>query len=136
MVRGDAVVDLTSPGGTRRFDARGIRPWHLAEFGAVVGIRITAAAAPLGRLGEAPDAVRHARASLRASAVEWAASATPRRPDASAADADTVLMHRGRPDATARSPRSRRRMPSSRDAPHASGSDLIAGPPTATAPVT
>ena len=41
VVRGDAVVDLTSPGGTRRFDSRGIRPWHLAEFGAVVGIRVT-----------------------------------------------------------------------------------------------
>ncbi len=55
VVRGDAVVDLTSPGGTRRFDSRGIRPWHLAEFGAVVGIRVTAAEAPLGRLGEATD---------------------------------------------------------------------------------
>ena len=97
VVRGDAVVDLTSPGGTRRFDSRGIRPWHLAEFGAVIGIRVTAAQAPLGRLGEATDPVPHARASLRASAVEWAAMALPQRPDASAADADTVLMPRGRP---------------------------------------
>ena len=97
VVRGDAVVDLTSPGGARRFDSRGIRPWHLAEFGAVVGIRVTAAEAPLGRLGEATEQVLHARASLRASAVEWATVAAPRRPDASAADADTILMPRGRP---------------------------------------
>ncbi|MDQ2661679.1 MAG: FHA domain-containing protein [Actinomycetota bacterium] len=97
VVRGDAVVDLTSPGGTRRFDARGIRPWHLAEFGDVIALRITASAAPLDRLGEADDPVPHARASLRASSIEWASWAIPPRPPApSIIDADTILIPRGR----------------------------------------
>jgi hypothetical protein len=97
VVRGDAVVDLTSPGGTRRFDARGIRPWHLADFEAVVALRLTAADAPLDRLGEAPDVVGHARATLRASAVEWSAAHARRRAtEAAAADADTVFMLRRR----------------------------------------
>ena len=97
VVRGDAVVDLTSPGGTRRFDARGIRPWHLAEFGDVVALRITASAAPLDHLGEADDPVPHARASLRASSIEWASWAVPPRPPApSIVDADTILVPRGR----------------------------------------
>lgn len=70
VARGDAVVDLDSPGGSRRFDARGIRPWHLAEFHDVTAVRLTAAGAPLARLGGG-DVVAHVRASLRASAVEW-----------------------------------------------------------------
>ena len=101
VVRGDAVVDLTSPGGTRRFDARGIRPWHLADFDAVIAIRIVGADAPLDHLGETHDVVPHARASLRASALEWNSPAAPRRPQASAADADTILMGRARPVAVA-----------------------------------
>ena len=40
IVRGDAVIDLASPGGARRFDSRGITPWHLAEFTAVTRLRI------------------------------------------------------------------------------------------------
>lgn len=97
VVRGDAVVDLTSPGGTRRFDARGIRPWHLAEFGDVVALRITASRAPLDRLGEAEDPVPHARASLRASSIEWSSRTIPPRPPApSIVDADTILVPRGR----------------------------------------
>lgn len=97
VVRGDAVVDLASPGGSRRFDARGIRPWHLADFDDVVAARITDATAPLDRVEMTGEAVVHPRASLRASAVEWAAE-TPSRttlqetPAARAdADADTVL---------------------------------------------
>jgi hypothetical protein len=95
VVRGDAVVDLTSPGGTRRFDAHGIRPWHLADFSDVVGLRITAADAPLDRLGEASDAVRHPRASLRASSIEWTPAPGPRRDlSAEIVDADTLLVPR------------------------------------------
>jgi hypothetical protein len=97
VVRGDAVVDLTSPGGTRRFDARGARPWHLAEFGDVVALRITASSAPLDQLGEAGDPVPHARASLRASSIEWSSWAMPPRPPApSIVDADTILVPRRR----------------------------------------
>ncbi|MFE6257301.1 FHA domain-containing protein [Agromyces sp. NPDC057865] len=105
VVRGDAVVDLTSPGGTRRFDARGIRPWHLADFGSVIALRATGADAPLDRLGESGDPVGHARAGIRASAVEWsAAPPRPRRPDAAVADADTVLLPRPHDPDTVRSP--------------------------------
>ena len=105
VVRGDAVVDLTSPGGTRRFDARGIRPWHLADFGSVTALRVTGVDAPLDRLGESGDAVGHARAGFRASAVEWsAAPQPPRRPDAAVADADTVLLPRPHDPDTVRTP--------------------------------
>ncbi|WP_162257764.1 FHA domain-containing protein [Agromyces sp. Root81] len=96
VVRGDAVVDLASPGGSRRFDARGIRPWHLADFDDVVALRITDAAAPLDRIERAGSPVAHPRASLSASSVEWAAEAGPA--DAATTetwlDADTVLAPR------------------------------------------
>ena len=76
VVRGDAVIDLESPGGSRRFDARDIRPWLLADFHDVTGLRLTGAGAPLEPL-RGGEAVRHARASLRASAVEWTMAAAP-----------------------------------------------------------
>jgi hypothetical protein len=99
LVRGRAVVDLASPGGSRRLDARGITPWHLAEFSAVTRLRIAAAGSPL-------EAVRHAalagesvparRASFRAAAVEWSWRELPGRADPYALDADTVLARRPR----------------------------------------
>ena len=102
VVRGDAVVDLASPGGSRRFDARGIRPWHLAEFDDVVALRITDASAPLDHVQAAGEPVVHRRASLRISSVEWTAAA--RLDDARASapptvptpwlDADTLLAPR------------------------------------------
>lgn len=92
VVRGEAVVDLDSPGGSRRFDARGIRPWHLAEFRDVVTIRLTSSDTPLGPLGAAEHEVQHARASLRASAVEW--SSVPRR---RAATDDASVVPAGNP---------------------------------------
>ncbi|RXZ46505.1 FHA domain-containing protein [Agromyces fucosus] len=96
VVRGDAVVDLASPGGSRRFDARGIRPWHLADFDDVVALRITDAAAPLDRVQAAGEPVVHRRASLRTSSVEWTSEV--RQPDAPAPtpwlDADTLLSPR------------------------------------------
>ena len=76
VVRGDAVIDLESPGGSRRFDARDIRPWLLADFHDVTGIRLTGAGAPLEPI-RGGEAVRHARASLRASAVEWTTAPAP-----------------------------------------------------------
>ncbi|GAA1802945.1 hypothetical protein GCM10009749_08820 [Agromyces neolithicus] len=76
VVRGDAVIDLESPGGSRRFDARDIRPWLLAEFHDVTGLRLTGAGTPLEPL-RGGEAVQHARASLRASSVEWTAATTP-----------------------------------------------------------
>lgn len=105
VVRGDAVVDLDSPGGSRRFDARGIRPWHLADFDDVVAVRITDAAAALDRVELTGEPLAHPRASLRASAVEWAAAVPRQRAERPAGgqpaggqpaaeewlDADTVL---------------------------------------------
>lgn len=43
VVRGEIVAEVYSVGGSRRFSDRGIRPWLLAEFQAVVGIDIVAA---------------------------------------------------------------------------------------------
>ena len=114
VVRGDAVVDLDSPGGSRRFDARGSRPWLLAEFHDVVAVRITGAEAALEPIGVAANPVAHARASVRASSVEWSAVAphSPTAADrgaragaAAGADrtdiADTVLVRRRIADADA-----------------------------------
>ncbi|ANJ27569.1 FHA domain-containing protein [Agromyces aureus] len=77
VVRGEAVVDVDSPGGSRRFDGRGIRPWHLAEFRDVSGVRITEAAAPLRPRGTAIGARAPGRATLRATDVEWTPEARP-----------------------------------------------------------
>ncbi|MDQ0895547.1 FHA domain-containing protein [Agromyces ramosus] len=71
VVRGDAVVDLDSPGGSRRFDARGSRPWLLADFHDVIAVRLTGVEAALLPVGAAVDPVPHARASVRASSIEW-----------------------------------------------------------------
>ncbi|SIO18321.1 FHA domain-containing protein [Agromyces cerinus] len=96
VVRGDAVVDLASPGGSRRFDARGIRPWHLADFDDVVALRITDAATPLGREPTAGEPVVPRRASLRASSVEWTAAGRPADVPVPTPwlDADTLLAPR------------------------------------------
>lgn len=82
VVRGGAVVDLESPGGSRRFDGRGIKPWHLAEFHDVSAVRLTGAASVLEPV-TGGTVVAHARARLRASAVEWQRAVA-------SADADTV----------------------------------------------
>jgi hypothetical protein len=101
LVRGRAVVDLASPGGSRRLDARGITPWHLAEFSAVTRLRIAAAGSPLDAVRHAAlagDAVPARRASFRAAAVEWSWRELPERTDPYALDADTVLARRPRSD--------------------------------------
>lgn len=40
VVRGTAVVDVFSVGGSRRFSAAGVQPWVLAEFRSVTGLVI------------------------------------------------------------------------------------------------
>ena len=94
VVRGDVVVDLASPGGSRRFDARGIRPWHLADFDDVVALRITHAAAPLDHVRAAGEPVLHRRASLRTSVIEWTAEGADAPPPTPWIDADTLLASR------------------------------------------
>lgn len=99
LVRGRAVVDLASPGGSRRLDARQITPWHLAEFSAVTRLRIAAAGSPLEAVRHAAlagEAVPARRATFRAAAVEWSWRELPERADPYALDADTVLARRPR----------------------------------------
>ncbi|MRX42781.1 FHA domain-containing protein [Agromyces kandeliae] len=91
IVRGDAVIDLASPGGARRLDSRGITPWHLAEFTAVTRLRIAGAASPLDEVRQAGlrgTPVPAGRASFRASAVEWSWRDAPARPGSRAGDPD------------------------------------------------
>ncbi|MGR2753150.1 FHA domain-containing protein [Agromyces arachidis] len=97
LVRGRAVVDLASPGGSRRLDSRGITPWHLAEFSAVTRLRMAAAGSPLEAVRHAAldgEAVSARRSAFRAAAVEWSWREFPGTSDPYALDADTVLARR------------------------------------------
>lgn len=101
VVRGDGVVDLESPGGSRRFDARDIRPWLLAEFNDVTGLRLTGSDARLEPI-RGGEPVPHARASLRVSAVEWTSvmpppPTTPVKVVSVRPDLDAVFAPLGRP---------------------------------------
>ncbi|MGR0320117.1 FHA domain-containing protein [Agromyces sp. ZXT2-3] len=91
VVRGDAVIDLASPGGARRLDSRGITPWHLAEFTAVTRLRIAGADSRLDEVrlaGLRGTPVDAGRAAFRAAAVEWSWRDVPVRPDSEALDPD------------------------------------------------
>ncbi|GAA1056369.1 hypothetical protein GCM10017608_28770 [Agromyces luteolus] len=91
IVRGDAVIDLASPGGARRLDSRGITPWHLAEFTAVTRLRIAGADSALDEVRQAGlrgTPVPSERAAFRASAVEWSWREAPVAPDSRAGDPD------------------------------------------------
>ncbi|WP_353809375.1 FHA domain-containing protein [Agromyces sp. SYSU T00194] len=74
VVRGDAVVDLDSPGGSRRFDDRGIRPFHLADFDQVTHLLVRGSAAGLAgpRDGER---VGGPGATARGRVIGWACDA-------------------------------------------------------------
>lgn len=86
IVRGSAVVEVLARSGQRRIEARGIRPWHLAEVREVQAVRIFAVPPPpsSGQVSSAaspqvlPEATRTYGATGRvfASVVEWA-TATP-----------------------------------------------------------
>ena len=105
IVRGDAVIDLASPGGARRFDSRGISPWHLAEFTAVTRLRIAGPHAPLDAVRQAGlrgESVPSRRASFRAGAVEWSWRELPSGSESGDPDADTVLEARRPPTGGAR----------------------------------
>ncbi|BDZ53606.1 FHA domain-containing protein [Agromyces marinus] len=102
IVRGDAVVDLVSPGGTRRLDSRGIVPWHLAEFTAVTRLRITGAnASPDGvrQVGLRGAPVAADRAAFRASAVEWSWREAPAAPGTAASESADAGAARPAPPA-------------------------------------
>jgi hypothetical protein len=91
IVRGDAVIDLASPGGARRFDSRGISPWHLAEFTAVTRLRIAGSGASLDAVRQAGlrgEPVPSRRASFRTAAVEWSWREMPAGPGPVAGDPD------------------------------------------------
>ena len=98
VVRGDAVVDVDSPGGSRRFDARGIRPWLLAEFDDVIALRLTAVQATLERVDGNGERVSVDSSPVRATAVEWSATDDePAVDGAPQAGTDTRLMGVRRP---------------------------------------
>lgn len=105
VVRGDAVVDLDSPGGSRRFDARGSRPWLLAEFHDVIAVRLTGVTAALLPVGAAADPVPHARASVRASSIEWTVAGHSQQgapvPESTRAKGGTSATAQADPDAVA-----------------------------------
>ncbi|MRG61466.1 FHA domain-containing protein [Agromyces sp. CFH 90414] len=75
VVRGDAAVDLASPGGRRRLDASGIRPWHLADFRDVIALRVSSSGAPLDAMDDADAAPVEPSRRFRARSVEWHAVA-------------------------------------------------------------
>ncbi|MFE5672559.1 FHA domain-containing protein [Agromyces sp. NPDC056523] len=105
IVRGEAVIDLASPGGARRFDSRGISPWHLAEFTAVTRLRIAGPGAPLDAVRQAGlrgEPVPSRRASFRAGAIEWSWREMPSGSESGDPDADTVLEARRPPTGGAR----------------------------------
>ncbi|WP_430646099.1 FHA domain-containing protein [Agromyces sp. GXS1127] len=108
VVRGDAVIDLASPGGARRLDSRGITPWHLAEFTAVTRLRIAGAASGLDEVRQAGlrgAPVDAGRAAFRAAAVEWSWRDLPVQPDSRAGDPD-LDTRLARPSRAARDRRS------------------------------
>ncbi|WP_353827434.1 FHA domain-containing protein [Agromyces sp. SYSU T0242] len=97
IVRGGAVIDLASPGGARRLDSRGIRPWHLAEFAAVTRLRIAGPESPLEAVRQAGlrgTAVSGGRAAFRASAVEWSWRDVPPGTGGGTVSDDTALIRR------------------------------------------
>ncbi|GAA2040042.1 hypothetical protein GCM10009819_26730 [Agromyces tropicus] len=103
VVRGDAVIDLASPGGARRLDSRGITPWHLAEFTAVTRLRIAGPGGPLEAVRQAGlrgTPVPADRASFRAAAVEWAWRETQGGSGSEAADPDRDTVLTARPSRT------------------------------------
>ncbi|NYD65756.1 FHA domain-containing protein [Agromyces atrinae] len=70
IVRGTAAIDIHSPGGSRRFDDRGIRPWHLADFTAVTGLALASRHEPLD--AHAPGRAVDLRSRrIRATRLEW-----------------------------------------------------------------
>ncbi|WP_164863498.1 FHA domain-containing protein [Agromyces sp. LHK192] len=108
VVRGDAAVDLASPGGRRRLEGRGILPWHLAEFRDVEALRIGAGSSARGASdGVAADAGFGAPDGrrFRAESIEWrtataAGSAAPDVAETSTTTWDTAwdpAAHAGDP---------------------------------------
>jgi hypothetical protein len=75
VVRGTAVVDLLSVGGSRRFGSQGVQPWALAEFPSVTGVS-TGALPPVPEsvLRVPADARRLDHGVAQASSMLWAAS--------------------------------------------------------------
>lgn len=75
VVRGSAVVDIDSVGGSRRFDARGALPWMLAEFGSVVAVTLGSGDAPARGFAVRPaDALPIERGATRGDVLVWSVS--------------------------------------------------------------
>ncbi|MEO6310382.1 MAG: hypothetical protein ABIO33_06825 [Leifsonia sp.] len=79
VVRGDIAAEVYSVGGSRRFSDRGIRPWHLADFHAVVGIDIVSARASPGasRRDVPTEGVPIGVGTLAGTALRWLLTNAP-----------------------------------------------------------
>ncbi|PJJ61569.1 FHA domain-containing protein [Compostimonas suwonensis] len=85
VVRGDAVLDVFSVGGVRRFDDRGVRPWLLADFHNVTSFVVGgSAAAPRSFARSLPGALPLGVGVARGMTLGWSLSA-------SEADDDTIV---------------------------------------------
>ncbi|MFC5929058.1 FHA domain-containing protein [Cryobacterium melibiosiphilum] len=71
VVRGTAVADVFSIGGSRRFSDRGIRPWLLADFRAVTGLVIGSIDAPVLAAGGLGAGQRVAAGAFSGNALFW-----------------------------------------------------------------
>ncbi|HEV7185089.1 MAG TPA: FHA domain-containing protein [Leifsonia sp.] len=105
VVRGAAVVDVFSVGGSRRFSAAGVQPWVLAEFRSVTGLvlgdeelatgpvaQATVGSLPLGTGVVDGEILVWSSTALSAAArnAPKAAAAVGRDPSAESADAESV----------------------------------------------
>jgi hypothetical protein len=77
IVRGTAVADVFSIGGSRRFSDRGIRPWLLADFRAVTGLVIGSIDAPVLAAGGLGAGQRVGTGASTGSALFWSILGAP-----------------------------------------------------------
>jgi hypothetical protein len=95
IVRGDAVIDVASVGGSRRFSDGGIRPWNLADFGAVTGVTMTGRDAPLADAAVPLRRMPTPTGTVRATRLDWRSSEPAESESEQAMPAeDTVLRPR------------------------------------------
>ena len=74
VVRGEIAAEVYSVGGSRRFSDRGIRPWNLAEFQAVVAIDIVSAEASDGASDVPVPGVPIGIGTLSGTSLRWSLS--------------------------------------------------------------
>ncbi|TFD48890.1 FHA domain-containing protein [Cryobacterium frigoriphilum] len=81
VVRGTAMADVFSIGGSRRFSDRGIRPWLLADFRAVTGLVIGSMDAPMLAAGGLGAGQRVGTGAFAGTSLFWSVLAAPESDD-------------------------------------------------------